>query len=191
MFNTLQKTDKVGVFIDLKYLLSISRSLDAKIDFNRLRKLITDKAAESHFFVYCSKLPDDYQDSIRKVADYLVHHGFTVSFKQIGVVEKDHGTEYIGNIDVMLAVDLLFQFFTKDLDTVIIFNNKHDLKYPLAHIQEEGGNIILCGIQAPAKKFNRTDTHLINMANEYIKFEDLLEEVYLESHKTEAITASK
>ncbi len=183
MFNILTKREKVGVFIDLKYLLSISRSMDERIDFNRLRDLITEKSKEAHFFVYCSKLPDEFQDSIRKVADYLIHHGFNVSFKQIGVIQKEAKTEYIGSIDVMLAVDLLHKFFSLELDTVVIFSNRRDLTYPFQHIKSEHGEIILCGAKSPVKPFDRTDLSLINMSDEYILIEDLIEEVYLESPK--------
>lgn len=132
---------RIGVFIDEANLFHSQRTLNWRIDYQKLYWLLCDlNLATKNIFLYTSFLRLNKKQTI--FINKLVEYGYTVHSKEVKEIKDNSGAIIRkGNLDIELALDAYR--FSNVYDTIILFSGDSDFAYLLDLLKELGKKIII------------------------------------------------
>lgn len=176
MFNQYT-TGRIGVFIDEANLFHSQKTLEWKIDYQKLYWILRDlNLFMNNIFLYTSFLP--FNKKQNNFIGKLVGYGFIVHSKKVKeIIDKKGNLLRKGNLDIELALDA-FQF-SYLYDTIFLFSGDSDFAYLCDLLKEKNKKIIVVSTRHHISK------ELLDRADLYIdlkKLRFIIEKS--ESHKT-------
>ena len=176
--NTLEINNvRTAVFIDgANNQAAINQLGRIKIDWKKLREYFIYNTKQCQFYYYTATLPQEEDQPIRKVLDWLSFNGYRVvtklakSFKRHDRDGEEY-TFYKGNMDVELCVDIIRLVQNQAIEQLVLFTGDGDFSYLVNHVQSYGINVIAVSVKEVV------GNDLRRQVNAYIPLDQLLYEV--------------
>lgn len=160
----LEVGEKTAVFIDGANTSSACRSANLRIDFDKLRKLFTERCKLLRIFYYTAVEASGH-DPQKVQLDWMAYHGYHLVTKPFKTYETNGETQRKGNLDIEIAVDVFRMM--RHVDHIVMLTGDGDFRQLVEEAQLNGCRVtVISTIRASSDDLRR-------QADEFVLLDDI------------------
>jgi len=161
--------DKVGVFIDGANLAASARSLGFDVDFQKLRKYLSNFGRIIRAYYFTGVHDSGDYDPNHGLHTWLAYNGYTMITKPTKTFTNADGKTVVkGNMDVELTVHMME--VADKLDHIILFSGDGDFRLLVEAVQRRGAKVTVVSTLKTARPYVADE--LRRQADAYIDLGD-------------------
>jgi len=151
--------DPVCIFVDGGNLFHSCRDLGIKIDYNKLKNILSENRSLLRAHYYGA---DDGTEPQRRFFDALRYYGWEV--RTLPLRRYGDGIPFEKGVDVMLVTDMLVGAHRNVYDTAILCSGDKDYVYPVRMLKDLGKRVEIASFEhSLAKELRLVADHFISL----------------------------